>query len=106
MGQIDAQQHLAQLAGDTVLGVLDGLPYRILGVTRDTVYISAVGSPLGRAVPVAVVQAAFDRLAAGEEMTLTDPALGENAAFVAAAMRSIPGAELLHGPARIGLRRA
>jgi hypothetical protein len=104
-GHIDARAHLASLAGQTILGVLDGLPYRILGVTRDHVYVSLPGSPLGRPFSVAEVQAAFDRLAAAEEVRLTDASLGTDAAFVGAALQSMPGAELLHGPARIALRK-
>jgi hypothetical protein len=101
---IDARVHLAALAGQTVISVLDGVPHRVLGVSRDTVYVLSAAAPLGKPVSIAHVQAAFDRLAAGEEVELSDPALGDDGAFVAAAMLSLPGAELFHGPARVALQ--
>ena len=100
----DARQHLAALAGETLISVLDGVGHRILGLSRDEVYVMTPGAPLGKPVPIAKIQAAFDRLVAGEEIHLTDPALGEDGAFVSAALLSLPGAELLHGPARVALR--
>ena len=101
---VDARQHLASLAGQSLVSVLDGVPHRILGVSRDEVYVLSTSAPLGKPVSIAVVQAAFDRLVAGEEIRLSDPALGDDGAFVSAAMLSLPGAELLHGPARVVLR--
>lgn len=101
--QIDARVHLARLAGQTVTGVFDGEAYRVLGVTREHVYVSTIDAPLGKEVPVADVQAAFDRLASGEEVRLSDGSLGKEAAFIGAAMMSLPGATLLHGPARVRL---
>ncbi len=86
------------------MSVLDGVPRRILGVTRDEVYVMSSAAPLGRPVSVARVQAAFDRLAAGEEVELSDPSLGDDSAFISAVMLSLPSAELLHGPVRVALR--
>ena len=106
MEQIDARVHLARLAGQSVTGLFDGEAYRILGVTRDHVYISAAGAPLGKGVPVADVQSVFDRLLAGEEVKLSDESLGKEAAFLGAAMMSLPEATLLHGPARVTIRRS
>jgi hypothetical protein len=101
---IDARVHLAALAGRTVVSVLDGVPHRVLGVSRDTVYVLSAAAPLGKPVSIADVQAAVDRLVAGEEVPLSDATLGEDGAFVSAVMLSLPGAELFHGPARVALR--
>lgn len=102
-GEIDARLHMAHLVGETVRGVLDGQPYRVLGVSHDHVYVSAADSPLGKSIPVADVQAAFDRLVSGEQVPLSGPSLGKHSSFLAAAMMSVPGAGLLHGPIRVGL---
>ena len=101
---IDARAHLASLAGRTIVSVLEGVPYRILGVTRDHVYVATAVAPLGKPISITEVQAAFDRLAGGEALVLSDPSMGDDGAFLSAAMVSIPGAELLHGPARVRLR--
>ncbi len=103
VGRIDALTHLASLAGETLLAPSDGSPNRILGVTRDTVYVMTHGSPLGEPIPVAEVQAAFDRLSAGEEVPLSVAALGDHAAFIGAAMLSLPDVELLQAPTRVRL---
>ena len=105
-GRIDARMHLASLAGQTISSVLDGQPHRVLGVTRDLVYVATPGSALGRPVRVASVQAVLDRLVAGDEVKLSDPSLGEDGAFLSAVMLSLSSAELLHGPARVRLRAA
>ena len=102
---IDARAHLASLAGRTIVSVLEGVPYRILGVTRDYVYVAAAVAPLGKPIPIAEVQATFDRLASGEVIELSHPSLGDSGAFLSAAMVSLPGSELLHGPARVRLHR-
>ena len=104
IGSMDARLHLAALAGRTIVSVLDGVPHRVLGVTRDEVYVMSSAAPLGKPVSVARVQSAFDRLAAGEEVELSDPSLGEDGAFISAAMLSLPSAELLHGPLRVRLQ--
>ena len=103
--RIDARSHLASLAGATLLTPSDGRPNRILGISRDTVYVMAHGSPLGEQVPMANVQAAFDRLAAGEEVPVSVASLGDHDAFIAAAMLSLGGAELLSNPERVRLGR-
>jgi hypothetical protein len=73
-------------------------------VTRDLAYVTAAGAPLGRPISIAEVQAAFDRLTRGETVELSDGSLGKDSSFLSAALLSFPGAELRHGPARIGLR--
>ena len=103
MGRIDARTHLASLAGETLLAPADGAPHRILGVTRDAVYVMTHGSPLGEEIPVAEVQAAFDRLFAGEEVEMAVASLGDHAAFLGAAMLSLPGVDLLQEPLRVRL---
>jgi hypothetical protein len=105
LARIDARSHLASLAGDTLLAPGDAHPIRILGVTRDFVYVMASGSPLGAEVPISDVQAAFDRLEAGEEVELSVASLGRDAAFLGAAMLLIPGAEELTDPPRVRLAR-
>ena len=101
---LDARLHLAHLAGKTLIGVLDGQPYRVLGVTRDEVFVLTHGAPLGKPVAVSQCQTALDRLARGEEVELSDPSLGEDGAFLSAMMLSLPDSELLHGPVRVRLR--
>ena len=103
MARIDARTHLASLAGQTLLGAGDGQPNRILGVTRDAVYVKSTGSPLGLEVPVGQVEGAFDRLLAGEEVEVSVASLGEHATFLGAAMLSVPGAEELGDPVRVKL---
>lgn len=104
--QIDARLHLAGLAGKTVTGVFNGDSYRILGVTRDHVFVSAATAPLGGAVPLVDVQSAFDRLTSGGAVLLSEASLEKGSDFIAAALLSIPGATLHHGPARVTLSAA
>jgi hypothetical protein len=104
MARIDARAHLASLAGETLLSPGDGQPIRILGVTRDLVYVMTNASPLGGQVPISEVQAAFDRLQAGDEVSLSAASLGDHVAFLGAAMLSVPGAEQLGEPLRVALR--
>ncbi len=101
MAPIDARTHLASLAGKTLLAAGDGQPIRILGVTRDLVYVLSNASPLGGQVPIRDVQAAFERLEAGEEVVVSVASLGDHASFVGAAMLSLPRAEQLGEPLRI-----
>jgi hypothetical protein len=101
VGRIDARTHLASLAGQTLLAPADGSPIRILGVTRDTIYVMTHGSPLGAEIPVTEVQAAFDRLVAGEDVEVSIASLGDRAALLGAAMLSLPGAEELADPLRV-----
>lgn len=104
--QIDARVHLASLAGKTITGVFHGEPYRIMGVTRDHVFVSAAHAPLGGAVALVDVQSAFDRLTSGAAVPISEARLGKDDDFLAAALLSIPGATLHHAPARVTLSAA
>lgn len=102
VARIDARTHLASLAGATLIAP-DGTPIRILGVSRDYVYVMTGASPLGGEVPISAVEAAVDRLAAGDEVELSAASLGDDAAFVGAVLLSLPGAEQLDRPQRARL---
>ena len=103
MPRLDARAHLASLAGQTILTATRRQPNRILRVTSESAFVASDKSPHGQPVPLEDVQAAFDRLAAGEEVRISVSSLGYRSAFVGAAMLSLPGAELLQGPTRIRL---
>ena len=101
MDRLDARAHLASIAGQTIWTATRRQPNRILRVTSDSVFVATDKSPSGQAVPLEDVQAAFDRISAGEEVRISEPSLGYRSAFVGAAMLSLPGAELLLGPTRV-----
>jgi hypothetical protein len=103
MVRIDARSHLRSLAGQTINTATRSQPNRILRVTDREVIVATEKSPLGQPVPLEWVQAAFDRLTAGEEVRVSVPSLGYRSAFVGAAMLSLPQAELLRRPTRIRL---
>lgn len=104
MPRIDAHAHLASLAGRTIWTATQRKPNRILSVTHSEVVVATNKSPRGEAVPLHDVQAAFDRLAAGQEVRISVPSLGYRSAFVGAAMVSLPDTELLRAPTRVRLR--
>jgi hypothetical protein len=103
MPRVDARAHLAARAGQTIWTATRRLPNRIVRVTADAVIVATDKSPQGQPVPLDEVQAAFDRLAAGEEVRMSVASLGYRSAFVGAAMLSLPKADLLRGPTRVRL---
>ena len=103
MDKISAREHLSALAGQTIWTATQRQPNRILRVTPTEVVVATDKSPGGQPVPLEWVQAAFDRLAAGEEVRISVSSLGYRSAFVGAAMLSLAGAELLKGPTRVRL---
>lgn len=103
MPRMDARTHLASLTGQTIWTATRRQPNRILRVTPESAFVATDKSPLGKPVPIEDVQAAFDRLATGEEVRISVRSLGYRSAFVGAALLSLPGAELLHGPPRVRL---
>lgn len=105
MVRIDARTHLQSLAGQTLWTATRRQPNRILRVTASEVFVATDKSPRGQSLPLDWVQAAFDRLAAGEEVRISVPSLGYRSAFIGAAMLSLPGARLLTTPTRVRLDR-
>lgn len=105
MVRIDARTHLASLSGQMIWTATRRQPNRILRVTSGEVLVATDKSPTGQHVPLEWVQAAFDRLAAGEEVRISVPSLGYRSAFIGAAMLTLPGAELMSGPTRVVLRQ-
>jgi hypothetical protein len=105
MERIDAKSHLTSLIGQTLWTATRRQPNRILRVTSDDVIVATPRSPSGQPVPIEWVQAAFDRLCAGEEVRISVPSLGYRSAFVGASMMSLSGTELISAPARVRLDR-
>jgi hypothetical protein len=105
MDRIDARVHLSALGGQTIWTATRRLPNRILRMTPDVVVVATDKSPQGKPVPLDDVQAAFDRLAEGQEVRISVPSLGYRSAFVGAAMLSLPGSRLLAGPTRVRLEQ-
>ena len=104
MARPDARSHLDALAGETIWTAARRQPNRILRVTDHEVIVATEKSPLGQPVPLEWVQAAFDRLAAGEEVQISVRSLGYRSAFIGAAMTSLDNAELLSRPTRVRLK--
>ena len=75
MVRIDARTHLASLRGQTIRTATRRQPNRILRVTSEEVVVATDKSPTGQPVPLEWVQAAFDRLAMGEEVRISVPSL-------------------------------
>lgn len=103
MARLDAPAHLSSLAGQTIWTATRRQPNRILRVTSEAVFVATDKSPQGQPIPMEDVQAAFDRLASGEEVRISVVSVGYRSAFVGAAMLSLPGAELLPAPTRVRL---
>jgi hypothetical protein len=101
---IDMRGHLAGLVGQTI-ETITGRPNKILDVTPAAVIVATTKSPAGREVELVEIQAAADRLEAGEEVVIEPASVGYRSAFVGAALKSLPNTEVLRDPQRIRLRR-
>jgi hypothetical protein len=98
-----ARELLDSLVGTTVRTVT-GRENRVLAVREDDVLVGTGRSPAGQPVPLAWIQQGLDRLADTGEVEVTTDALEHRSAFVAAALLTIPGAQLVGAaPPRIRL---
>jgi hypothetical protein len=83
---------------------ISGRPNRILRIGDDAVLVGTTKSPAGQPVPLSEIQAAADRLDAGEEVVINPASVGYRSAFVGAALKSLPDTEVLEDPQRIRLQ--
>jgi len=90
--RIDAFAHLRKLMGQPIHTLTQGKENTVLGFDGPTVLVATAKAPWGEPVEVADVQAALDRLSAGEEVEVTVESLGHRSAFVGAMLAQVPGA--------------
>ena len=101
----DARAHLASLIGMTIATLTREKPNRILYLDGSAVIVATERSPSGERVEIADVEAAFDRLGAGEEVEVSIGSLGHRSAFVGAVLATLPSAVVLPTrPRRVRLR--
>lgn len=82
--------YLASRVGDT-LHTLTGKPNRVLAVSGRYVLVGTARSPEGKPVPIAMVQAAVDKLYSSGEIAVDVETVGYRSAFVGAVLTSLPG---------------
>ena len=92
---LDAFAHLRSLVGETIPTLTHAKPNTILGFEGSNVLIATTRAPHGEPVDISEVQAALDRLAAGEEVEVTPKSLGYRSAFIGAALAKAPGAKVI-----------
>jgi len=105
MARIDATGLLQSLKGRTIKTLTQEKPNTILRVEGSRVYVGTERTPSGEPVPVSEVQAALDRLTAGEDVDVNVDSLGHRSAFIGAVLAHVPGAVVLPSrPRRVRLR--
>jgi hypothetical protein len=102
---VDARQFLTTLVGQE-LTTITGKPNRVLAVQGSDVLVGTTRSPKGKAVPLAWVQEALDRLETEREVEISVASVRFRSAFVGAVLKQLPGAAVVPGttPPRIRLR--
>ena len=91
MGQpIDARQFLSTLI-DRDIETFSGRRNRVLRLSGDEVLVATERSPSGAPVPIEWVQAALDRLTAGEDVEISVESVGYRSAFIGAVLLQVPG---------------
>lgn len=104
---IDARAHLASLSRKTIETVSQKRANRIRQVDGASVIVATERSPAGQPVAIVDIQAALDRLAAGEEVEISVRPLGHRSAFVGAVLATVPSAVVLPTrPRRVRLAKA
>lgn len=95
MSPIDAYRLLRSLEGKTIRTLSQEKPNTILRLDGTRAYVGTERTPAGEPVPVSEVQAALDRLTAGEEVEVNVDSLGHRSAFIGAVLAQVPGAVVL-----------
>src|SRR5690349_14044971 len=90
----DARAFLADLVGRPLRTVGLDRPSRILRLEGDRVIVATSRSPRGQPVPIAWVQAGIDALERDRVVRVDVATLGHRSAFVGAALRELPGAQV------------
>lgn len=80
------------------LQTLRGRENVVLGVEGDSAVVATSRSPEGQPVPIDWLQAALDRLGAGEAVLITPEAIQYRSSFLGAVLATLPCVELSAGP--------
>jgi hypothetical protein len=105
LASLDAYRLLRSLIGKTIKTLSREKPNAILRVEGSQVYVGTQKAPAGEPVPVSELQAALDRMAAGEEVEVSVDSLGHRSSFIGAVLAQVPGAVVLPTrPRRVRLR--
>jgi hypothetical protein len=93
---IRADVLLQSLIGEP-LTTVRAQPNTVLSVAGSDVLVATSRSPQGQPVPIAWVQAALDRLAVGETVSIRPSSVGYRSAFLGAVLRALPQIDVMDG---------
>lgn len=95
----NARQYLQTLVGGTIYTPTERRPNTVVSLDADTVLVRTADSP-AQPVRISEIQAAIDRVWAGEEVLIRPQSVGYRSSFIGAVLDSLPDVEVLGNPPR------